>query len=96
VDSIYFRSPEEYVKKFVGPVALGYRLRHARLRLGYSQEQVSYLMSVSRQTVGSWERGERGIDAITYARLCEVLELDMYDTMVAQIGRQIAQAAPVA
>jgi transcriptional regulator with XRE-family HTH domain len=96
VDNIYFRSPEDYVKKFVGPVALGYRLRHARLRLGYSQEQVSYLMNVSRQAIGNWERGERSMDAITYARLCEVLELDMYDTLVAQIGQQIAQVVPVA
>lgn len=92
MDNIYFRSPDEYVKKFVGPVALGYRLRHARLRKGYTQEQVSYLLSVSRQLVGHWEQGRRVVDAITFARLCEVLELDMYDAMVRQIGTLIEES----
>ena len=89
MDNIYFRSPEDYVKKFVGPVALGYRLRMARLRLGYTQEQVSWLLSVSRRTVGAWELGERSIEAIMFARLCEVLELDMFDALVADMGRLI-------
>ena len=84
MDSIYFRSPEEYVKKFVGPVALGYRLRNARLRLGYTQEQVSWLLSVSRETISKWERGERTIDAFMMARLCAVLELDMQQALAAR------------
>jgi transcriptional regulator with XRE-family HTH domain len=81
VDNIYFRSPDDYVKKFVGPVALGYRLRCARLRLGYTQEQVSWLLNVTRGQVSNWERGVRTIDAFMYARLCAVLELDMQDAL---------------
>lgn len=96
MDSLFCRSPEEYAEKFVDAVVLGYRLRNARLRLGYSQEEVAHCLNVSRRTVSAWELGERGIDVITYARLCEVLELEMYDALVKEIGLMIQGEVSIA
>ena len=48
------------------------RIRELRLKKGWKQEDLAELLHTKRQTIGHYETGERGIDADTICKLCDV------------------------
>lgn len=48
------------------------RIRELRLKKGWKQEELAELLHTKRQTIGHYETGERGIDAETICKLCDV------------------------
>ena len=48
------------------------RIRELRLQKGWKQEDLAALMHVKRQAIGHYETGERGIDADTICKLCDI------------------------
>ena len=48
------------------------RIRELRLEKGWKQEELAELLHTKRQTIGHYETGERGIDADTICKLCDV------------------------
>jgi transcriptional regulator with XRE-family HTH domain len=48
------------------------RIRELRLKKGWKQEELAELLHTKRQTIGHYETGERGIDADTICKLCDV------------------------
>lgn len=48
------------------------RIRELREQKGWRQEDLADLMHTKYQTVGRYERGDRGIDAETICQLCDI------------------------
>ena len=48
------------------------RIRELRLKKGWKQEELAAMMNTTRQAIGHYETGERGIDAETICKLCDV------------------------
>ena len=48
------------------------RIRELREQRGWRQEDLADLMHTKYQTVGRYERGDRGIDAETICQLCDI------------------------
>lgn len=48
------------------------RIRDLRLQKGWRQEDLAKILKTSRQAIGNYETGERGIDADTICQLCDV------------------------
>lgn len=48
------------------------RIRELRLKKGWKQEELATMMNTTRQAIGHYETGERGIDAETICKLCDV------------------------
>ena len=53
-------------------------LREARIQKNLTQNALADQMGVSYQAVSNWERGTSVPDISNLARLCEILELDLY------------------
>lgn len=60
---------------------LGPAIREARVRRGWSQEELAFQMGTDQSVVGKWERGTRVPDLSTLQRLAAVLG---YDAVVVQ------------
>lgn len=56
--------------------SFGLRLARLRQARGLSQQRLAELLSVTRQAVSNWERGQTVPDLGTLDRLCQVLEVD--------------------
>jgi len=56
-------------------LAMGRRVRAARIRAGLTYAQLSAAMGVSAQTVADWQNGGRPDDAERRAKLCELLDV---------------------
>lgn len=56
--------------------AFGLRLARLRQERGLSQRALAEALSVTRQAVSSWERGQTAPDMGTLERICRILEVD--------------------
>lgn len=52
-------------------------IKNARIQKGYTQEQVSENLLVSRQTISNWENGKTLPDIISIIRMSELYELSL-------------------
>ncbi len=57
---------------------IGTKIAEARKRAGLSQAQLSEQLFISPQAVGKWERGESIPDIITFNKLAQILNVDLY------------------
>lgn len=48
------------------------RIRELRLEKGWRQEDLATRLNTKYQSIGRYERGDRGIDADTICQLCEI------------------------
>ena len=55
---------------------LGRRLREARIKHGYSQQQLAEILGKSKQLVSAWERGTAEITSMTLAMVANRLQCD--------------------
>ena len=55
---------------------LGIRLREARIKHGYSQQQLAEMLGKSKQLVSAWERGTAEITSMTLAMVANRLQCD--------------------
>lgn len=62
-------------------VQLGIRLRKARLKRGWSQEEMAFECGVHRTYVGSVERGEYNVTLLTLRRFTDVLGITMVEAV---------------
>lgn len=56
---------------------IGSKIAEARKKINISQAQLAQQLFISSQAVGKWERGESMPDIITFARLAEILNVDL-------------------
>ncbi|MDR1795674.1 MAG: pentapeptide repeat-containing protein [Erysipelotrichaceae bacterium] len=56
---------------------VGERISVARKLKNLSQTDLANLLSITPQAVGKWERGESMPDIVTFAKMAEVLEVDL-------------------
>ncbi len=56
---------------------IGNKIADARKRVSISQAQLAERLFISPQAVGKWERGESMPDIVTFARLAEILGVDL-------------------
>lgn len=69
--------PRQRAAKVINPqLALGRRVREARLRLEINQEELADRAEVDRTYVSSVERGLRNVTLQTICRLAEALGVD--------------------
>ena len=61
------------IKIFKRYKGIGKRLKRLRLKMGVSQEKVAKLVSVRRETIGRWERGDNIPQDICGQKLEELL-----------------------
>lgn len=54
----------------------GKNIKYFRQLRGLSQEQLSEMVDVSRNTIGLWETGKSFIDYPKLVKLCKALEID--------------------
>jgi transcriptional regulator with XRE-family HTH domain len=66
---------------------LGRRLRDARRKLGFSQDQIANLAWMNPSNYGKIERGQGNPEFHTLVRLASVLSVDP-GTLIAGIGRE--------
>ncbi|MCI6604080.1 MAG: helix-turn-helix domain-containing protein [Clostridiales bacterium] len=67
-------------------------LKIERLRNSMTQTDLACLMSVSRQTVSSWEKGTRIPDVFTLEALAEVLHTSVYQLLAGKEKEESEQA----
>ena len=48
------------------------RIQELRLKKGWKQEELAAMLNTTRQAIGHYETGRRGIDADTICKLCDV------------------------
>ena len=48
------------------------RIRELRLEKGWKQKELAAMLNTTQQAIGHYETGERGIDAETICKLCDV------------------------
>ena len=48
------------------------RIRDLRLQKGWRQEDLAKILKTSRQAIGNYETGERGLDVDTICQLCDI------------------------
>jgi len=48
------------------------RIRELRLEKGWKQKELAAMLNTTQQAIGHYETGERGIDADTICKLCDV------------------------
>ena len=56
---------------------IGKRLKDARIESGYTQEQVSEQLDVSRQTISSWENGRTFPDIVSVVSLNDIYDVSL-------------------
>lgn len=61
------------------PVVLGEELKHARKKMGMTQEDVSNILDVARTTITAIEKGERQIRPDELMKLSEAFNKDVHD-----------------
>ena len=69
------------------------RIRELRLEKGWKQEELAALVHVKRQAIGHYETGERGIDAETICKLCDVFGCTA-DYLLCRSARQAPELTP--
>ncbi len=57
-------------------MTFGERLKSARLKMGFTQEQLAELIGVAKTTLTGYEKGNREPDVFKIKRLIEVLNID--------------------
>ena len=57
---------------------IGNKIAEARKKAGLSQAQLSQHLFISPQAVGKWERGESIPDIITFYKMSQILNVDLY------------------
>jgi transcriptional regulator with XRE-family HTH domain len=62
-------------------LAVGARLRAARLRAGMTQQQVAELVRTSRPAITNIEMGHRGLTLSTFLSLCDALGIEPVDVL---------------
>lgn len=60
---------------------IGDKIKNARIQKGYTQEQVSENLLVSRQTISNWENGKSLPDIISIIKMSELYELSLDEMM---------------
>lgn len=68
-------------------VAVGKRLKAARVECGASQSDIANLLGLTFQQVQKYERGLNRMPAVHYSKLNERLGLDLSDLLMAGHGR---------
>lgn len=63
--------------KMLNSKTLGNKIVNARKKLNLTQSELSYLVRISPQAVGKWERGESIPDITTLNRLAEIFKVDL-------------------
>ena len=48
------------------------RIRTLRLKKGWKQKELAAMLNTTQQAIGHYETGERGIDADTICKLCDI------------------------
>ena len=66
-------------------------LREARIQKNLTQNALADQMGVTYQAVSNWERGTSVPDISNLARLCEILELDLYKLVGASQSRELTE-----
>lgn len=90
------KAPTLYPSQLRMTVALGQRLREARLRRRFTVTQVAERASVSRPTLNKVEQGDPAVTLGTYLRVLAVLGLEHDLDQVAAhdpVGRRLQDAA---
>ena len=64
-----------------GLVWLGAKLRRAREKRGWWQEELAHRCGVHRTYVGSVERGEYNVTVLTLRRLASALRVSLHDAL---------------
>lgn len=67
---------------------IGKRLRVARIRKGYTQEQVAEKLEMNTAYYGKVERGISGLSILNIKRISEILELDIHFLITGAKGRE--------
>ena len=57
------------------------KIKNARIQKGYTQEQVTENLLVSRQTISNWENGKSLPDIISIIKMSELYELSLDEMM---------------
>lgn len=66
-------------------------LREARIKKNLTQNTLADQLGVTYQAVSNWERGASMPDISNLARLCEILELDLYKLVGASQSRELTE-----
>ena len=66
-------------------------LREARIQKNLTQNALADQMGVTYQAVSNWERGTSVPDISNLARLCEILELDLYKLVGASQSQELTE-----
>lgn len=56
---------------------IGKRLKDARIKSGYTQEQIAEQLDVSRQTISSWENGRTFPDIVSVVSLSDIYDVSL-------------------
>ena len=54
---------------------IGYRIRNARRKMHWTQQDLAKKLNVSDASIGLWENGQRKINFETLNKLCDVFDL---------------------
>lgn len=57
-------------------INLGEKIKNRRKELGYTQEDVAYMMGADRKHISQIEKGSQNMTFQTFFRICEVLKMD--------------------
>ena len=67
------------------------RIKELRTRMGWRQDELAAKLSKSRQAVGNYETGTRGLDEETIHQCCEIFGV----TADYLLGRSIQPGSPI-